>query len=160
MVPSLRFASRELKVDTILNCSNHFLPTRGCNSHICKRFKLVKCSPKAWEQLEVLGSVSVQVEYKDQLACLPLLVVQGSGSSLLGRNWLKKLRLDWPEIHQLQETGTCERILQKHQQVFKEELGEIKGIKAQISIDPQAQPRFTPCAICSQEQGGKGVGTT
>ena len=61
---------------------------------------------------------------------------------LLGHNWLQKLRLDWPEIHQLQETGTLERILQKHQQVFKEELGEIKGIKAQISIDPQAQPRF------------------
>ena len=26
--------------------------------------------------------------------------------------------------------------------MFKEELGEIKGIKAKISIDPQAQPRF------------------
>ena len=94
------------------------------------------------EQREVLGSVSVQVEYKDQHECLPLLVVKGSGSSLLGRNWLQKLRLDWPEIHQLQETGTLERILPKHQQVFKEELGEIKGIKAQISIDPHAQPRF------------------
>ena len=94
------------------------------------------------EQLEVLGSFSVQVEYKDQHECLPLLVVRGSGSSLLGRNWLQKLRLDWPEIHQLQETGTLERILQKHSEVFKEELGEIKGIKAKISIDPQAQPRF------------------
>ena len=62
------------------------------------------------EQLEVLGSVSVQVEYKDQHECLPLLVVQGSGSSLLGCNWLQKLRLDWPEIHQLQETGTLERM--------------------------------------------------
>ena len=45
--------------------------------------------------------------------------------SLLGCNWLQKLRLDWPEIHQLQETGTLERILRKHPQVFKEELGEI-----------------------------------
>ena len=32
--------------------------------------------------------------------------------------------------------------------MFKEELGEIKGIKAQISIDPQAQPRFCkPCPV-------------
>ena len=46
------------------------------------------------EQLEVLGSVLVQVEYKDQHECLPLLVGQGSGSSLLGCNWLQKLRLD------------------------------------------------------------------
>ena len=38
-----------------------------------------------------MGSVSVQVEYKDQHECLPLLVVQGSGSSLLGRNWLQKV---------------------------------------------------------------------
>ena len=77
------------------------------------------------EQLEVLGSVSMQVEYKNQHECLPLLVVKGCGSSLLGRNWFQKVRLDWPEIHQLQETGTLERILQK-----------------QISIDSQVQPRF------------------
>ena len=44
---------------------------------------------------EVIGSISVQVNYED----LPLLVVRGTGASLLGRNWLQKIRLNWQEIY-------------------------------------------------------------
>ena len=32
--------------------------------------------------------------------------------------------------------------MQKHSDVFREELGELKGTQAKIHIDPQAQPRF------------------
>ena len=34
MVSFLRFRFQRLEVATILHCSNHFLPTRGCNSHM------------------------------------------------------------------------------------------------------------------------------
>ena len=50
------------------------------------------------EELEVRGSLPVAVEYKDQRESLQLLVVAGNGPSLLGRNWLQKLHLDWREI--------------------------------------------------------------
>ena len=38
------------------------------------------------ESIVVLGSLEVDVSYEDELFTLPLIVVQGSGPSLLGRN--------------------------------------------------------------------------
>ena len=54
------------------------------------------------EQLTVLGQLHVQVWSGVQNANLPLVVVQGDGSSLLGCDWLLHLRLDWEEIYHLQ----------------------------------------------------------
>jgi len=67
--------------------------------------------------------------------------VQGDGSSLLGRDWLLHLRLDWKEIHHLQTTDPVERILLKHE-VFRKGLGTLRGYKAMIYVDKQATPRF------------------
>ena len=41
-VPFPRFRFQRLQVATILHCLNYFLPTRGCNSHVCERCKFVK----------------------------------------------------------------------------------------------------------------------
>ena len=81
------------------------------------------------EELEVIGSISVQVSYEDQLEELPLLVVRGTGASLLGRNWLQKIRLNWQGIHQLQQTPALQETLQRYAEVFENELGEIKGME-------------------------------
>ena len=50
------------------------------------------------ERIQVRGCAQVRDGYKGQRAELPLLVVGGRGPSLLGRNWLMQLRLDWEEI--------------------------------------------------------------
>ncbi|MDD9818931.1 MAG: RNase H-like domain-containing protein, partial [Gammaproteobacteria bacterium] len=94
------------------------------------------------EQLTVLGQLHVQVQSGVQSANLPLVVVQGDGSSLLGRDWLLHLRLDWKEIHHLQTTDPVERILLKHEEVFRKGLGTLRGYKAKIYVDKQATPRF------------------
>ena len=41
------------------------------------------------------------VEYDDQKMRLSLLVVTGNGPSLLGRDWLKQLKLNWGELFNL-----------------------------------------------------------
>ena len=41
----------------------------------------------------------VEVCYEQQAMTLPLLVVAGIGASLLGRNWLEKITLNWKAIH-------------------------------------------------------------
>ena len=41
------------------------------------------------EAIEVLGSVDVNVAYKEQSACVPPLLVKHSGPSLLGHDWLQ-----------------------------------------------------------------------
>ena len=50
------------------------------------------------ESIDVLGEAVVTVVYGEQEAKLPILVVPGNGPSLLGRNWLKLICLNWPEI--------------------------------------------------------------
>ena len=48
--------------------------------------------------IQVRGQFNVRVTYKSHTATLPLTVVAGSGPSLMGRNWLTEIRLDWKEI--------------------------------------------------------------
>ena len=44
----------------------------------------------------------VKVEYNEQVVKLPLVLVQDrDASSLLGRDWLEQLKLDWNKIQQV-----------------------------------------------------------
>ena len=50
------------------------------------------------EQLSIKGTLTVDVQYKDQKARLQLVVATGQGPSLLGRDWLSKICLNWTEL--------------------------------------------------------------
>ena len=82
------------------------------------------------EAIHVLGAVDVNVTYKGQSHNVPLIVVKGSGLTLMGRNWLQLFKLDWQEIFLLQSNSVSpiQQILQKHSNVF------------QIIVDPSATP--------------------
>ena len=56
------------------------------------------------ESLKLQGEAQVTVFYKYQKVELPLIVVKGDGPSLLGRNWLLKITLDWQEIKYVSAT--------------------------------------------------------
>ena len=53
------------------------------------------------ESLQVLGSIEIDMIYKEQSKCLPLVVVGGNEPSLLGRNCLAELKLEWQELYLL-----------------------------------------------------------
>ena len=46
------------------------------------------------ESLHVLGKITVPVTYQQQKIDLPLLIIEGTGPSLMGRDWLAKLKLN------------------------------------------------------------------
>ena len=96
------------------------------------------------ESIPVLGSVDVTVTYKSQCHKVTLIVVKGSGITLLGRNWLHVFNLDWQEIFVLQSSvdNPAQQILQKHPYVFQEGLGTLTDFKAKIIVDPAAQPKY------------------
>ena len=102
----------------------------------------VRLKTYSGEAIPVLGSREVEVKYKDQVARLPLIIVKGVGTSLLGRNWLQTLRLDWHEI-KVAECDQLQAILERHSEVFEGGLGTMKGFKAKIFVDPDATPRFS-----------------
>ena len=120
------------------------------------------------EELKLVGKAVVKVCFENQEEVLELFVVEGSGPSQLGRDWLSKIQLNWKEVHKIytkqtsleeiltdhsslfkDELGaikgitTClEEILTDHSSLFKDELGTIKGITAKLHINPDARPRF------------------
>ena len=94
------------------------------------------------ETLTVLGSLQVAVQYGAQKSELELLVVAEGGPSLMGRDWLLAIKLDWNKLHHLETPSALQDVLQKHATVFKEELGKVRGVTAKIHVDPSATPRF------------------
>ena len=86
----------------------------------------VKLHSYSGETIPVLGNVDVLVKYGHQSASLPLLVVKGAGSSLLSRNWLGVIKLDWHEIFWLQNASLAE-LLDKHKAEFEPDLGKVTG---------------------------------
>ena len=51
--------------------------------------------------LKVLGIMHVTVSYGQQSVKLPLLIIEGTGATLMGRNWLEHIKLNWNNIHKV-----------------------------------------------------------
>ena len=95
--------------------------------------------------------------YDQQKRVLPLIVVDGDGPPLLGRNWLKELQLNWHNIFLVSKTETLSEILRRHDKVFNKGLGTIKGFKADIKLQDDANSVFckaqpVPYALCQKVQ--------
>jgi len=93
------------------------------------------------EEIPILRSCSVTVQYKDQSQTLSVIVVPGRGPNLLGRDWLAQLKLDWETIFWTQ-CATLAQVLNAHKEVFDETLGKLKDFKAKLFVDSQAKPVF------------------
>ena len=111
--------------------------------------------------IAVAGQLKVKVRYKQYMGNHLLYVVKGSGLSLLGRDWLSHIRIDWASIKavsQGEQVVDPEALLSQYPDVFKPDLGTITHIKAHLTLKPNAQPQFcrprsVPFAI--EEKVGK-----
>ena len=108
-------------------------------------------------QIQVYEEVWLPVVYDQQKRVLPLIVVDGDGPPLLGRNWLKELQLNWHNIFLVSKTETLSDILKRHDKVLNKGLGTIKGFKADIKLQDDANSVFckaqpVPYALCQKVQ--------
>lgn len=100
------------------------------------------------EQLGVKGVLDVDVTQGGQVHGLPLVVVEGHGQNLLGRNWLQTLKIDWKNcVFTVQGQLACnERYVKELKEqfggVFEEGLGTYTGGKAKIYVDAKVKPKF------------------
>lgn len=92
--------------------------------------------------MSVVGSLQVEVSHNNQTKQLPLLVVKGQSPSLLGRDWMNKLTLDWQSIHNVQGNRQLDKLLQKHSVLFRDELGKLEGYQVKLHLDTEAHPKF------------------
>ena len=85
--------------------------------------------------------IQLQTVFYPGYSKLLLLVVEGSGPSLFGRDWLARIKLDWKAIYMV----TChpvDALLSRHGKLFEDGLGTLQGYEAKLYVDPQAIPKF------------------
>ena len=97
------------------------------------------------EPVPLLGQLTVQVKYREYVGKHTLYVVEGNAPCLLGRDWLQKIRLNWPSIRTMSVHNsllTLQQLTQKYAEVFQPELGTIKGFEAHLHLRDGAKPQF------------------
>ncbi|MGH0157174.1 UNVERIFIED_CONTAM: hypothetical protein FKN15_033151 [Acipenser sinensis] len=102
------------------------------------------------ERINPLGVTPVTVSYNNQECVLDLYVVQKGGPALWGRDWLRKLKVDWKSIHSLRVSqpttqsteAKLSKILEQAAPVFQDGIGTLKQIKGKIVITEGAIPKF------------------
>ena len=96
--------------------------------------------------MKIMGVINVMVVATtgDQHQ-LPLMVVPGNGTSLLGRNWLSKLKLDWGVVHQLNTSHSTRKqqpqlqaVLDKYAIGFTDSHQAVKTDAAKIYVDNES----------------------
>jgi hypothetical protein len=74
------------------------------------------------------------------------LVITGKGPNLIGRNWLQKIKINWKNLFQLKEDKNTSvkvnKLLEKYEEVFHDELGTFPGPKAKIYVADDASPKY------------------
>ncbi|RXN22450.1 Transposon Ty3-I Gag-Pol poly [Labeo rohita] len=97
---------------------------------------------KQWSQatLEVKGRIFVEVLFKGTQNTLPLFVIGGQGTSLLGRDWFDALGISVEGVHRVQFQA-MEEILTEYAEVFQD-IGVCRMPPISIDIDSTVTPRF------------------
>lgn len=100
------------------------------------------------------GVAVVKVQHGEQTAKLPLYLVDQAGPPLLGREWLRTVRLNWNQIWGLNHVSRSvfdlssrtkerlESLLEKYKMLFKDELGAITDERAELFFKADHRPRF------------------
>ncbi len=141
---SLHLDSMEvsMKVDTGVSLS--VMSDKQCNKLWPGRSlkpTSVRLETYSKEPLKVMGSLDVKVGYEQQEVKLPLIIVKGNGLTLLGRDWLKVIKLNWSRINCTRAPALHE-LIENYAEIFQSGLGTFKGPDVAIEADPEATPRF------------------
>ena len=100
------------------------------------------------DRLPVLGEATVTVTYESQSVTLPLIIVQGQGAALFGRNWLYHIRLNWAAIHMLSNhSPALHKVLHKHHIFFVMIWVQYKEPQQLLMSHHSPSPRFTKLGL-------------
>lgn len=103
------------------------------------------------QQLKIVGSIEVSVQYKSRKVKLPILVVDQCSVMLMGRDWIGKLNVlcdldagfSTNSIQKcLSPDTTLQSILASHKELFSSGLGCLKGVKIHLNEISSVAPKF------------------
>ena len=83
----------------------------------------LKLKSYSGESIPVLGQVPVVVRHRQQECELFVHVVDGEGPDLMGRDWLRDLKVTLGEIHALGDASALQEVLEKYSKLFLQRIG-------------------------------------
>ncbi|XP_064479179.1 uncharacterized protein LOC135392394 [Ornithodoros turicata] len=86
------------------------------------------------EPMKLKGSVEVRVRWKSKDYLLPLLVVKGTGCSLLGRNWFQPLNIKISGVNSVPAATSIDALLSKFSSVFADPCEGHAGPPVEIEL--------------------------
>ncbi|GBO02097.1 hypothetical protein AVEN_229314-1 [Araneus ventricosus] len=91
-----------------------------------------------------MGYVTVKVEYRNQILNLNLYIVNENLDTILGREWLYKINLDWQAIKAVRATSkrNLSQLLEEYKNIFDDELGEINNCQVKLELKPEVKHIF------------------
>lgn len=113
----------------------------------------IKVRTYSGEKIIPLGVIKVKVALNGQSAHLELYVVKQGGPPLFGRDWLRNIKLDWKSIKAISIVSkpmsdkpdvwkAVNKLQGNYAETFKDGLGTLRGIKANIKVHPDASAKF------------------
>lgn len=93
------------------------------------------------------------MQHNHQRKELPLYIVENKEPALLGREWPHEIQTDWknraslnrlarPQDMSAEWKPKLDALLDKHSDLFKDELGTIRGEQAELIFRDGVQPKF------------------
>ncbi|XP_064469988.1 uncharacterized protein K02A2.6-like [Ornithodoros turicata] len=117
---------------------------QNCFPHLTLEPTSLRLRTYTGEALTPQGYITVNVNYGGRQRTLPLHILRQPGVPLLGRNWVRELRLDWAGVNtmSLDVNTITGQLTEKYKPLFTEELGKIKGEQACLKLKEGSTPRF------------------
>ena len=139
----------EMEVDT--GAAVSILPYREYErsfNHLALKPSRVKLKTYSGERITPKGELTMDAKIKGRI--YPLIVVDSPGPPLLGRDWMRVVNIEWRDINhmELKQEQKAEmeerlrRLKEHYSSVFEDCLGKLVGMKARLTLKPDATPRF------------------
>ena len=99
------------------------------------------------ETIKPVGKCDVTVQIEGSKVRLPMIVTPGKSPSLLGRNWLTQMKVDWSKVCcvnklEEEEPQSLSTLVKEYEEVFKPGLGTFKDVRVKIDLQEGSEPKF------------------
>lgn len=151
----IRVSGRLIPMEIDTGSAVSIFPENVLLSHFTKmKYEPVQFRLRTYNgtNVPVKGRVTVKVEQEGSCVMLPLVVAktdeQRTVPTLVGRNWLEHIRLNWSQVLRIDSIASGqESLLDEFKDVFEGSFGTIKGFRGSTALKADARPVFCKARV-------------